>query len=1049
MAALIDAALDRSRTVMLLLVMIFLTGIIAYHEIPKESNPDVRIPIIYVSMHHEGISPQDAERLLLRPMEKKLKGVENVKEMRSFASESHASVVMEFEAGFDNEKALRDVRTKVDEAKADLPADTDEPLVQEITFSQFPVVNVILTGQVEERALVRLARDLRDKIEATQGVLSVSLGGDREDVLELLIDPKTLESYGLSAMEVFNQVQSNNLLVSAGQLDTPGGSYPVKVPGLLENAQQFLNLPIRSGNNTVVRVKDVAEVRRTFKDPTSFARVNGQPAVVLEVKKRTGHNLIETVQRVKDVVEGERSLWKIAGLDGVNVIYSQDTSQDIRDMVEELENAVIFAVILVTLVIIAVMGARSAMLVSLAIPGSFLIGILALSFMGYTANIVVLFSLILAVGMLVDDAIVVCEYADRRMIDGMSFREAYAVAAKRMLWPVVNSTMARIVVFGPLLFWPGIVGQFMKYLPITVNATLIGSLVMALIFLPVLGTRYGRDKKASEEEMKAIRASEEGDLNDLHGFTRFYAGLLDRALDRPGRFVGLVVAALIGIYAAFFMFGPGVEFFPDVEPKNVSAYVRARGNLSTLEKDGIVREVEKRIYDIEDVKVFYARSGTFPQDDQTAEDVIGIIQMELKDWRVRRKADKILEDIRARTADIPGIILETRKQEEGPGSGKPVHLQITSRRPEMIAPAAVLIAAKMRETAGLIDVEDDLPLPALEWQVAVDREMAGRYNVNVAMVGSVVRLVTYGLKAGEYRPDDADDEVDVMVRFPPEFRSLSQLDRLRVATPDGQVPIGHFVTRDAKQKIGAIRRVASGRVINVKADLAPGVLADAKVQEMRAWMLDAYKTGKISPDVNVVFKGEDKDQQEAGQFLMRAFSTAIFLMVLIILTQFNSAGQTAAIMSAVFLSTGGVLLGLLVTQQPFGIVMCGMGIIALAGIVVNNNIILLDTFKHLREEGHTMRDALMRAGVQRLRPILLTAATAVLGLLPMVFGVNINFYAREITVGAPSSQWWTQLSASIAGGLTFATVLTLLFTPCLMLACHNLAVRLRQRRRGA
>ncbi|MDA7946168.1 MAG: efflux RND transporter permease subunit [Hyphomicrobiaceae bacterium] len=1032
MKALIDAAFMRTRTVALAFVMIIAMGAMAYVSIPKESEPDIPIPTIYVSMTHEGISPEDAERLVVRPMEKELQSIEGLKEMRATAAEGYASVTLEFDAGFDADQALLDVREKVDRAKSELPPDTDEPRVTEINVALFPVLSIALSGNMPERTLVRLARDLRNKLETLRGVLDVDIGGDRESVLEVLVDPTILETYNLSFADVVNSVRRNNQLVAAGALETGAGRMVIKVPGVIEDIDDILNLPIKTAGDTVVKFQDVAAVGRTFKDPQGFARVTKHPALVLEVKKRVGANIIETIEEVQRVVKAEQAVWP----SGVQVTFMQDESDQIRTMLGELENNVLTAIVLVMIVVVAAMGPRPAILVGLAIPGSFLAGILFLNTMGFTLNIVVLFSLILVVGMLVDGAIVTTELADRRMAEGLGRKEAYAAAAKRMSWPIAASTATTLAVFLPLLFWPGIVGEFMKYLPITVLVTLSASLAMALIFIPVLGGILGGASKSDARMLKTIKAAESGDIDKIGGASGAYLGFLKRLLAHPGKVLAVMVALLIGTYAAFGMFGRGVEFFPDVEPELAQVQIRARGDMSVKEMDSLVRQIESRIVGIPHLKTVYARTMGPGQSQQgQAEDVIGVVQFEFENWRTRPRASEILKKIRAQTSDIPGIVVEVRKQEGGPSEGKPIQIQVTSRDTALMPGAVEKIRGVMRDIGGFVDVQDSRPLPGIEWRLKVDREKAARNGADIALLGDAVKLLTNGLQLADYRPDDADEEVDIRVRFPPAERSLEQLKRLRVPTAKGQVPVGNFITFEPAQKIGTLSRADSRRVITVQADVAEGVLVDDQVTKLKAALPDAG----IDPAIDIRFKGEDEDQREAANFLMKAFGIAIFLMIGILVTQFNSFYQAGMVLSAIVFSTAGVFLGLLVTNQPFGIVMCGIGVIALAGIVVNNNIVLIDTFNDLKKRGLDAHEAIMRTAAQRMRPVLLTSITTVLGLMPMVFALTIDLIGQDIAVGAPSTQWWTQLASSIAGGLTFATILTLVLTPCMLMLGENVS----------
>ena len=1023
MKGIIDVAVSRARPVLLVLALVLTAGSVTYVTIPKESDPDIAIPIIYVRIPHEGISAEDAERLLVRPMEQELRSIEGLKEMRATAVEGHATVVLEFEAGFDADRALDDVREQVDLARTELPEDTDEPTVHEVNVALFPVIVVTLFGDVSERELVVQARKLRDRLEGLPRVLEADIAGDREDLLEVIVDPGLLESLDQGPEELLRFVARNNQLVAAGAMDTGQGRFPVKVPALLRTAEDMLSIPVAASGDRVLTFGDVAFARRTFKDPTGFARVEGRPAIALEVSKRIGANIIDTIADVRALVEQERREWP----PGMQVHFLQDRSEDIRDMLRDLQSNVLAAIVLVMIVVVATLGLRTAALVGISIPGSFLTGILVLGFAGLTINIVVLFSLIMAVGMLVDGTIVVVELADRRMAEGHPRRKAYALAARRMAWPIIAATATTLAAFMPLLFWPGIVGEFMKFLPITLIATLAASLFMALIFIPTLGGVIGRRAPDSDYQVESLAAAESGDLRRLTGGSRLYLGVLRIAVTRPVAVVLLAAGVLTSAYAAYGYWGRGVEFFPDVEPENAIVHVRARGDLSVVERDRLVRDVERRILGMPEFASVYARSGTHFRS-EVSEDTIGIVQLELVDWRHRRPAAEILDEVRSRTADLAGIVLEVRKEDQGPAAGKPIQIEVNAPAPELLTGAVARVRAVLDSVDGLVDVTDTRPTPGLEWQMRVDREEATRFGVDLSAVGSTVRLVTNGINVGGYRPDDADDEVEIRVRFPFGDRRIDQLDRLRVTTPEGAVPLTNFVTREAVPRTGTIHRTDGLQVLKVEADVDEGVLVDDKVTEIKALIANAG----LDPRIAVKFRGEDEEQRAAEAFLLKAFGAALFVMAIILVTQFNSFYQAALILSAVVLSTVGVLLGLLVIDQPFGIVMSGIGVIALAGIVVNNNIVLIDTYNVLRQRGMDTIEAALRTGVLRLRPVLLTTVTTVLGLMPMVLGVNIDIIGRSVTVGGPSTQWWTQLATAVAGGLAFATLLTLVLTPSLL-----------------
>jgi multidrug efflux pump len=1111
--SLIDAGLNRSRTVIATLVLLLVAGGFAFNSIPKEAEPDVNIPIIYVTLSHEGISPEDSERLLVRPMENEMRSVEGIKEIRSTAFQGGGNVLMEFEAGFNVDRALDDVREQVDIVKPELPDDADEPTVNEVNLSLFPVLVVTLSGDVPERSLMRLARELQDAIEAVPEVLEVEIGGDRDELVEIVVDPILVESYGLDAASVIELLTRSNQLIAAGALDTGQGRFAIKVPGLFETVEDLLEMPVKVNEDAIVQFRDIASIRRNFRDRETLARVNGQPAVALEVSKRTGENIIETIDKVRDVVATERATWP----DAVAVTFSQDKSVRIKDMLRDLQNNVLSAVLLVMIAVIAALGLRSGILVAIAIPGSFLTAILVLDALGLTVNIVVLFSLILSVGMLVDGAIVVTEYADRKLREGEPINKAYALAAKRMAWPITASTATTLAAFAPLLFWPGIVGEFMKFLPITLLATLTASLAMALLFVPVLGARFATVTRAAvlvafiaggaalagvatflvlgnvvglapgplvglptavasiagaivglrlglrasqraydsvfntstadAEKYRAVADDGDFDVSQLTGGTGLYVRVLSRALAAPGWVLSAAAVVLVGSWALYAVFGKGVEFFPNVEPEQAAIQIHARGNLSVLEKAQLVGEVERRILELRaergELSSVYALAGNLPSRDDQAEDIIGTVNIEFGDWQQRRNADAILADIIERTSDLAGIIIETRKEERGPPVGKPVQVQLSSRYPHLLATEVAKVRNFTDNLGGLKDIQDSRPVPGIEWELAVDRAQAAKFGADVTLIGNAIKFVTNGMKVTEYRPDDSDEEIDIVARYPIADRTIDQLDEIRIQTSEGLVPISNFVTRTAKPRTGLLRRVDTVRVMTVQADVLPGVLADNKVQQIKAWL----PTAGIDARVEVEFRGEDEEQKNAQAFLKKAFAVALFLMAIILVTQFNSFYSALLILSAVVMSTVGVMLGLLIIGQPFGIVMSGIGVIALAGIVVNNNIVLIDTHDRLRKTIADPVQAILLTGAQRLRPVLLTTVTTILGLMPMVLQVNIDFVSREVAIGSPSTQWWVQLATAIAAGLTFATVLTLIITPSALMLRENLTAW-RQRRRA-
>ncbi len=1026
MGKLVDFAISHARLTLATLLFLLVAGFSAYRTIPKEAEPDVQVPIIYVNITQRGISPEDSERLILRPLETQLKSVANIKEMRSSAYEGGGYVLLEFEAGFDGAKALADVRAKVDDARRDLPRDADEPQVREVNLSLFPVLVVALGGDVPERTLLRLARQAKTTVEQVPGVLSAELRGARDEVVEIIAEPMLLKSYGLSLDDLVRSFQGGNSLVAAGAIESGSGRFAVKVPALIDNPADILKFPIAASGAATVSLGDVAEVHPTFKDPTSVTRVNGKPSITIEVSKRTGSNLIETVDATKAAIAQLKTTWP----GSVNVTFTQDKSKDIRTMLHELQNSVITAVLLVIVIMLYVLGGRASLFIGIAIPASFLAGILGLQLAGLTVNIVVLFSLILAVGMLVDDAIIVSEFAERRMAEGTPARQAYSEAAKRMAGPVIAATLTRVAAFSPLMFWPGIVGQFMMYMPITLIATLSASLVVALIFTPTLGALLARPPK---------------NLHDEHASNRgLYMGTVRVVLRHPVVTLMLTGVMLVGVVRAYAVHGNGVEFFPNVEPDYALVQVRARGNLSITEKDNMVAEVEQRLLGMPEIATVYARAGEGQRGSgEVTEDTIGTVQFEFVDWRRRRKATDIMQEIREKTKDIPGAIIEVTKPAAGPPTGKPVTVQLAAVDPAYLFPAARTVAEMLRQRPDTRDVDDGLPLPGIDWTLQVDKAEAAKYGASPASVGTAVQLVTNGVKVTEYRPNDTDKSVDVLVRFPPDRRSLDQLDELRLNTPVGSVPISNFVSREPTRKVGLINRVGGQRVVTVTSNVAEGVQS-ASVQQA---VVETLAKTELGPGVTFRLKGEDEERAKAGAFLGKAFGAALFLIFAILLAQFNKFTSVLITLSAVVLSTIGVLIGLMVMQQSFGVVMTGIGIIANAGVIVNNNIVLIDTYDRLRREGWAARDAILETCRERARPVVLTAVTAVLGVLAIAFGINIDFVTRAVDVGAPSTQWWVHLSVAIVFGLGFATVLTLVVTPAMLMSLADLAAWRQARKR--
>ncbi|MEJ6679296.1 MAG: efflux RND transporter permease subunit [OM182 bacterium] len=1025
----IDTAVSRSRATLSIFVAIMLTGFGSYLSIPVELNPDVEVPLIITTIIHEGISPEDAERLLAKPTEVELKSLDGIKEITSFSSENAATIITEFDISFESKTALSDVREAVNRAKARFPANTEEPIMQEVSAAGLPVVRIAIGGEgVPERVLLRVAEQLQREIEILPSILEAVMVGNREELLVAEIDPGKIETYGIPNSSIVNTVMSNNRLIPAGQIDTGQGSFSVKVPGLIENAEDLFNLPLSSTDLGVLTVADIAEVRRTFKDATRYSYSNGTASISLNVNKRKGANLVESMEQVDEVVDRIRPTLPPS----VSLSYINNLAPLVLEQNLGLQGNMATAMVLVLLVVIASVGVRSGLIVTLAIPFSFFFAFIVISLLGFTYNFMVIFGLLLGLGMLIDGAIVMVEYADRKMAEGLNSKEAYKAAVDRMFWPIMASTATTLAAFLPIMFWPGVSGQFMSYLPITVFAVLIGSLFYALLFAPTIGALIGQGSAAAQTF--AQKGRDDGRVIAT-GVTRLYEKSLLIAVRKPITVFLLSIATLITIVLSYGQFGKGVEFFTSVEPSETQIQVFARGNYSPAELRDVMLSVQDRIYEVGYIKGIVMQSGagqSLGGGQQTASDLIGYIYVEMVDRRDRDLDGFEVENLyREAVANLPGARAEVVSIEQGPPVGKEIQIELSGDELEPLFAEAARISGFMEnEVTGLIDIDDTAPVPGIQWEIEVDRARAAMMGASMAEIGTAIQLMTNGIFMGDYRPDDSEEEVDIRIRYPAEYRGIEQMDTIRISTINGPIPISSFVTRVAKPAVSSIQRVDGKRVVYVRANPAPGVVASNKLVEISAWL----EENPTQTGVTAVFRGANEEQANAAAFLGTAFSLALVLMAILLVTQFNSYYQALIILSSVLLSTAGVLLGLLTTGQTFSVILTGIGIVALAGIIVNNNIVLIDTFNYLKAKhaDWTLQEIIVQTGVQRLRPVFLTTFTTGFGLLPLAMHVSVDLINAEIEVGGPITSQWVSLASAIVFGLSFATILTLIVTPAML-----------------
>ena len=1031
MINIIEYIMAARRTVVFLMVIVISIGLLTYINIAKDAEPDIDIPFIYIGVAHQGISPEDAERLIVKPLENQLKTIEGLEDMMATAINGYGSVLLEFDIKFDKDKALGDVREKVDMVKSKLPSDAEEPVVLEFNMAEMPTLVISLSGDIPDRTLFYHAKRLQTKIEAIPGVLEAPITGDREDLMEILVSPSKLENYNISLMDLIKSITGNNRLVAAGSIDKGQGKFSIKVPAVYESAQDVYNLVIFSSGEGTVTLGDVAEIRKTYKDTESYARVNGKPAVALQVKKRIGENVLE----INKIVREESKKYTNSLSENIKIDFTSDNSDYILEMLSSLQAAVINAIVSVMILVIAALGIRSALMVGISIPTSFLLAITILGATGGYINMMVMFGLLVSVGLLVDGSIVMVEYADRKMAEGLNRLDAYTQSYKRMLWPIVSSTATTLAAFLPLILWPGVSGEFMKWMPFMVSLVLISSLFSALIFIPVMGSLFGKTEKTN-----ITRLNENFDINKLTGYTQVYVKILKRLIKTPIVTILSSVIIVVILFNLYTNFNAGARYSVEGDTNQMTVHVIARGNLSPSQKLALALEVEDTVRSVKGIKTASSMIGggsvdqMIMSDAESRSDEIAMMMIELNPVHERRHADILREEILKKTSSIPGIFVEAYKIERKPESGKDIQLELTSLNNSELTKVTEKVSNKLKTMNGVIEVDDTRSLPGIEWVIRVDRELAGKYGVDVSIIGAIVQLVTNGILVDKYRPDDSEDEVDIRVRFPKEYRQLEQFDQLRIPTPDGAVPLSNFVKRIPQQRVSSIDRENGSRILKIRAntsiDPATGkkILPFDKNLEISNWI----ESQNFSNQVNIKFAGTNEDGEESAAFLGRAMLGALFLMFVILLTQFNSFYQAAITLSTVVLSTVGALTGLLITGQVFSVIMSGLGIVSLAGIIVNNSIVLIDTYNRLKDDEIDPIEAIIRSAAQRLRPIVLTTATTMIGLTPVALQITIDWFGRSIEFGGLMSAWWVPFSTAVIWGLGFSSLLTLFLIPTLL-----------------
>jgi multidrug efflux pump len=1069
-----DTAIKNRVSVMILALIISIAGYYSYTVLPREDEPDITIPFVFVSTPYKGVASSDIETSITIPIEKKLKGLEGVKSIKSASAEGISNINIEFIPGTEIDDVIQKVKDKVDEAKRELPGDLeDDPSVFEVNLSELPIVIYSISGTCGETTLKRIADDLEEDIESIPGVLEVEISGGREREIIIEVDPDKLAFYRIPITAFQSVVEGENSNTSGGAINLGQGRYQVRVPGEFTTPDEIYGLVVTTINNRPVYLKDLATVVDGFKEEESRSRLNGKPAISISVKKRSGENIIAIVNAVDELIRKESARWP----KGTQITKLMNKARQIELMLSDLENNILSGLLLVVGVLFFAMGVRNAILVGLAIPFSMFLTFIFLHAMDITLNIVVLFSLTLALGMLVDNAIVIVENIYRYMEQGVPRIEASMKATSEVAYPVIGSTLTTLAAFFPMIYWPGIMGEFMKYLPITVIISLSASLFVAMVINPALAAYFMKVKPKKETSKShpvsadEVASAGEKPIQIKGRLLTIYANILEYSLRHRLKTVFISFAALIlmiQIWLVVIGIEKPVEFFPNLDPK--SAYINVNPpEGSTLDyNDHILKKIEISLKstdpippDADDASMSKHYSSMYrmqkhqkkngetfsgPTDinnieyisttakkiagsslfSQYSDNNLGIQFLDYED-RISPTAED-LEIIRTRLEQISGARITVEEEQGGPPTGSPINIEISGEDVRVLGNLSEQIKKTVSKIPFIEDVRDDYMASIPSVRIKIDRQKAALFGLSTNTIGFALKTAYNGTNISTYREDGED--YDITVKLPEKDRQVTDvLRKLMIPAPTGQiVPLTTLASIEYSGSIGDINRINHKRVVTVKANVdetkIPGTVARNQAAEL-------LKTFPLPDGYAINFTGEEEHQKESEEFLSKAFVIAIFLIFLILVTMFNSVIQPIIIMTSVILSLGGAFLGLAIMKYPFGIIMTGVGVISLAGVVVNNAIILIDYTNTLRERGLALREAIVSAGATRLRPVLLTAITTILGLIPMVTGISINFRELSISLVSETSQYWKSMSIVVIFGLFVATFLTLLVVPTL------------------
>ncbi len=1013
-----EIALKNRLSTFVMMFIVIVAGYWSYNSLPKESAPDITIPLIVISTPYFGVSPADMENLVTRPIERKLQGLSDVKEIRSTSSEGYSMITVEFMAGTDIDNALQKVREKVDLAKPDIPQDAEDPILTEINFSDLPIMIINVSGNMDLVGLKKIAEDLEDRIETVPGVLDAAVTGGLTREVQINLYPDRLRYYGIGVQDVIDAVRNEHLTIPGGTIELGDIKYLVRVPGEFKDPERMNEIVVMVKDGAPIFMRDLAEVVYSFEDREAISRLNGEETVSISVTKRTGTNLLQIADQVKALVNQlERKVPP-----GIEIAITGDQSVDIRNMVNDLENNVISGLILVVAVLFLAMGVRNAFLVGIAIPMSMLLSFLILALMGQSINMVVLFSLILAVGMLVDNAIVIVENIYRHHQEGVSLQEASLLGTSEVGIAVLASTVTTLCAFVPLIPWPGIVGEFMTFLPKTLIITLSSSLFVALAFSPAICSRFLR----SSGPVHKIEAREDR----LGPILRRYLRTLRFAMRRPWTVFGSSLALLVVIIMLYGVLGHGVEFFPKSDPPKIFVDIDAPSGTRLERSNELVKQVEARIEGLPDIENVVANVGhqgsdvTFVFGAGGGETNKSRVMIDFVDLEDRVQPSPVTRDsLRKRLALMSGADFQVNQEENGPPTGPPINIEISGDDYATLGRLARQIRGTIRGIDGLVNLRDDYEADRPELKVTVDREEAALLGINTFEIANTIRTAINGTEAAKYRV--GEDEYDITVRFNQDWRnSVEDVNDIVIFYEGKVIPLSNVARVETAGGIGTINHKDMKRVVTV--------MAEVEGRNENAAMFDAMKqleTFEMPSGYFFEFTGQNEDQQESQDFLTRAFLIALLLIAFVLITQFNSLVIPIIILFSILLSMIGVLVGLMITGTPFGVIMTGLGVISLAGVVVNNAIVLLDYVQQLQARGYEKDEAVIQAGLVRFRPVMLTAITTILGLIPLTTGFGFDFTRFRFVTGSESSQWWGPMGVAVIFGLGFATLLTLIVVP--------------------